>query len=170
MAKRKSVEGKDLMLFLDNKTIALSNSCTLNVSRDMDESSSKDDGVYRTVTPGNISWDISADSLFSPDPAADGDKQVSWVEMLKAEIEGKELVAWFTIVSNPSAAGLPSDGWTPKEGVGVKGKVYVNNTSATGAKGSASSLSLSFTGNGPLEFPGATQAANSEPAQQGNGE
>lgn len=159
MAKRKSVEGKDLMLFLDGKTIALSNSCTLNVSRDMDESSSKDDGVYRTVTPGNISWDISADSLFSPDPAQESDKQVSWVEMLKAEIEGQELVAWFTIVSNPSAAGLPSGGWTPKDGVGVTGKVYVNNTSATGAKGSASSLSLSFTGNGPLDFPTATQAA-----------
>lgn len=153
MAKRKPLEGKDLMLFLDGKTVALSNSCTLNVSRDMDEASSKDDGVYRTVTPGNISWDISADSLFSPDPAAENDTQVSWIELLKAEIEGKELEAWFTVVDNPSSAGLPDTGWTPKAGSGVKGKVYVNNNSATGAKGSSGSLSLSFTGNGPLDFP-----------------
>lgn len=153
MAKRKPLEGKDLMLFLDGKTIALSNSCTLNVSRDMDEASSKDDGVYRTVTPGNISWDITADSLFSPDEAAENDTQVSWIEMLKAQIEGVELEAWFTLVSNPSSAGLPAEGWTPKAGTGVKGKVYVNSNSATGAKGSSGSLSLSFTGNGPLDFP-----------------
>lgn len=155
MAKRKTTEGKDLMLFLDGKPIALSNSCTLNVSRSMDEASSKDDGPYRTVTPGDISWDISADALFSPDPASEDGVDISFVELLKAELEGKEVDAVFTIVNNPSTVGLPAGGWKPKEGVGASGKVYVNNLSATGAKGSAASMSLSFTGNSALNIAGA---------------
>lgn len=169
MAKRKSTEGKDLMLFLGGKPIALSNSCTLNVSRSMDEASSKDDGPYRTVTPGDVAWDISADALFSPDPATDDNTDISFVELLKAEVEGQELDAVFTIVGNPSSVGLPTGGWKPKTGVGASGKVYVNNLSATGAKGSAASMSVSFTGNGVLNIAGAdAQPTSGEPESPSN--
>ena len=150
MAKRKSVEGKDLMLFLDGNTVALATSCTLNVSRNMDEASSKDDGSWRTVTPGDAQWDISADSLFSPDPEDKTSKQVAFPDLFAALVEGKELEAHFTVVDTPSPNGLPEGGWMPKAG-GYKGKCYVNSSSISAAKGSSASSSFSFTGNGPLQ-------------------
>jgi hypothetical protein len=150
MAKRKSIEGKNLMLFIDNKTIALATSCTLNVSRNMDEASSKDDGSWRTVTPGDASWDISTDALFSPDKASDSDKQSSFYEAFAAMVEGNELTAVFTLAENANANGLPEAGWVPASTGGYTGKCYVNSANISAAKGSAASQSISFTGNGPL--------------------
>lgn len=138
------------MLFIDNKTIALATSCTLNVSRNMDEASSKDDGSWRTVTPGDASWDISTDALFSPDKASDSDKQSSFYEAFAAMVEGKELTAIFTLAENANANGLPETGWLPASTGGYTGKCYVNSANVTAAKGSAASQSISFTGNGPL--------------------
>jgi hypothetical protein len=150
MAKQKSTEGKDLMLFLDGYTVALATSCSINVTRNMDEANSKDDGPYRTVTPGTVSWDISTDSLFSPIDKNEGDKQVGFAYLFAAMVEGKELDAHFTIAGNATPNGLPDGGWTPKAGSGWQGKVYVNTSSITAANGSAASSSLSFIGNGPL--------------------
>lgn len=165
MAKRKSVEGKDLMLFLDGKTIALATSCTLNVSRNMDEASSKDDGSWRTVTPGDAQWDLSTDSLFSPDEKDDESKQIGFAEIFAALVEGRELSAHFTIVENKSSSGLPDGGWLPKAG-GYTGKCYANSTSISAAKGSAASNSISFTGNGPLQVDQTqTEAANEQGEQ-----
>lgn len=138
------------MLFIDNKTIALATSCTLNVSRNMDEASSKDDGSWRTVTPGDASWDISTDALFSPDKASDSDKQSSFYEAFAAMVEGKELTAVFTLAENANANGLPEAGWLAASTGGYTGKCYVNSANISAAKGSAASQSISFTGNGPL--------------------
>ena len=151
MAKRKSVEGKDLMLFIDGKTIALATSCTLNVSRSMDEASSKDDGSWRTVTPGDASWDLSADSLFSPDGDDTANNQLAFAQAFSSLVEGKELTAVFTLADNASSNGLPEGGWLPASAGGYTGKCYVNSTSISAAKGSAASSSFSFTGNGPLD-------------------
>ena len=150
MAKRKSVEGKDLMLFLDGKTVALATSCTLNVSRNMDETSSKDDASWRTVTPGDAQWDISADALFSAD-GEDANNQVAFADLFVSLVDGKELTAVFTLANNASSNGLPEGGWLPKSTGGYTGKCYVNSSSISAAKGSASSSSFSFTGNGPLD-------------------
>lgn len=139
------------MLFLDGNTVALATSCTINVSRNMDEASSKDDGSWRTVTPGDASWDISAESLFSPDSEDSAQKQIAFPDLFAALVEGKELEAHFTVAENASSNGLPAEGWMPKAGEGYKGKCYVNASSIAAAKGSAASSSFSFTGNGPLE-------------------
>lgn len=139
------------MLFLDGNTVALATSCTINVSRSMDEASSKDDGSWRTVTPGDASWGISAESLFSPDGEDSAQKQIAFPDLFAALVEGKELEAHFTVAENASSNGLPAEGWTPKAGEGYKGKCYVNDSSIAAAKGSAASSSFSFTGNGPLE-------------------
>lgn len=139
------------MLFLDGNTVALATSCTINVSRNMDEASSKDDGSWRTVTPGDASWDISAESLFSPDGEDSAQKQIAFPGLFAALVDGKELEAHFTVAENASSNGLPAEGWMPKAGEGYKGKCYVNASSIAAAKGSAASSSFSFTGNGPLE-------------------
>lgn len=153
------------MLFLDGNTVALATSCTLNVSRNMDEASSKDDGSWRTVTPGDASWDISADSLFSPDGEDSAQKQIAFPDLFAALVDGKELEAHFTIAENASSNGLPDGGWLPKAG-GYKGKCYVNSSSISAAKGSAASSSISFTGNGPLMADVAAAAASAEGDEQ----
>ena len=150
MAKRKPVEGKDLMLFIGGKTVALSNSCTLNLNRASNDASSKDDGVWATDTPGDMSWDISADGLFSADET-DTNNQLAYKELYEAQVNGTDLTIVFGIVSNKSQNGLPNDGWIAPSSGGYTGTAHVTSLSATGAKGNAATFSASFVGSGPLK-------------------
>ena len=151
MAKRNSAKARDLIVWLDNKPIALSTNCTLNISRAMNEvGQSKDDDDWRRVYPGVISWSVSVDSLFSPE-LEDADDQLVFNNIFLSLVEGKELTLTFTMVDNPSIVGLPTDGWTPKSKGGYTGKCFVDtNSLSAGMEGDASS-SFSFTGNGPID-------------------
>ena len=46
MSKAKSVLGKDLMLFIDGKAIALATSCKLGLSAETIDTQSKDSGIW----------------------------------------------------------------------------------------------------------------------------
>ena len=52
MSKAKSVLGKDLMLFIDGKAIALATSCKLGLSAETIDTQSKDsaDGISMKIT------------------------------------------------------------------------------------------------------------------------
>ncbi|MBO7285659.1 MAG: phage tail protein [Alistipes sp.] len=149
MAKRKAIEGKDLMLFIDGKTIALSNSCTLNLNRGSNDASSKDDGVWAEDVPGDMAWDISTDGLFSAEET-DTNNQLAYDALYSAMVEGKDLTIVFGKVSNPNQNGLPDGGWIAPTSNGYTGVAHVTNISATGAKGSAASMSVSLVGSGAL--------------------
>jgi hypothetical protein len=150
MAKRKPIEGKDLMLFIGGKTIALANSCTLNIDRGSNDAASKDDGVWGQDTPGDMSWNLSSDALFSAD-AADSNNQMAYDALFDAQVAGTDLTIIFGVVGNASSNGLPADGWTAPTKGGYTGTAHVTSLSLTGAKGSASSMSVSLVGSGELK-------------------
>lgn len=156
MAKRKSIEGKDLMLFIDGKSIALATSCTLNLQRASNDSSSKDDGVWASDTPGDLSWNISSDNLYSASEGADA-KQLAYDELFEAMVGSKDLQIVFGIASNKGADGLPEGGWLAPTSGGYTGVVHVTDLSLSGAKGSAASFSASFVGSGALKPQTAAQ-------------
>lgn len=159
MAKRKSTEGKDLMLFIGGKSIALATSCTLNLQRGSNDSSSKDDGVWASDTPGDISWNISSDNLFSISEGADA-KQIAYDELFTAMVNSQDLQVVFGIPQNKSANGLPEEGWLPPTSGGYTGVVHVTDLSLAGAKGNAATFSASFVGSGPLKPQEAAAAAS----------
>lgn len=149
MAKSKALEGKDVMLFLDNKTIALATTCTLNVTRESSDASSKDDGVWKTDVPGDMSWSAKSDSLFAPKVGLD-EAQLAYDELFKAMVESKDVAVVFGAVTNPGAGGFPEGGWIAPSTTGYAGKAHVTSLDWTGAKGSSATMSVSLTGNGPL--------------------
>ena len=51
MSKAKSVLGKDLMLFIDGKAIALATSCKLGLSAETIDTQSKDSGIWTEEQP-----------------------------------------------------------------------------------------------------------------------
>lgn len=169
MAKSKALEGKDVMLFLDNKTIALATTCTLNVTRESSDASSKDDGVWKTDVPGDMSWSANGDSLFAPKEGLDS-AQLAYDELFAAMVEGKDVDVIFGQVSNPGSNGLPEGGWLPPSDNGYTGKAHVTSLDWTGAKGSSATMSVSLTGNGALAPQAAAMALKAQTAQANDGE
>ena len=148
MAKAKSIDGKDLMISLGGKTIALATSCTINITRAMNSASSKDDGAWDNPVPGDMTWDCSSDSNFSAD-ASDTNNQEAFDSLFAAQVAGTALDVVFGVVSNPSSSGVPDGGWTLK-GM-YSGKAYVSELSATGAKNSPATFSVKLNGSGELK-------------------
>lgn len=148
MAKAKSIDGKDLMVTLGGKTVALATSCTINITRAMNSASSKDDGAWSESEPGDISWNVSSDSLFAAD-TSDGANQIAYDELFEQMVAGSEVVVAFGVVNNPSAAGLPANGWTLSSGM-YTGSAYISDLSTSGAKNSPANISVQLTGVGEL--------------------
>lgn len=147
--RRNNTQGRNVMILVNDKPIALATSHTLNSTRAMNDASTKDDGVYGYSEPGNISWTASIDSLFSFDPA-DDDGQVAYDFFMDAQQSGTPVEVIFGIVSNPSETGLPEGGWKIGAG-GRKGQAHVTDVQATGPNGSAATMSVSLQGIGKLE-------------------
>lgn len=169
MAKSKALEGKDVMLFIDGKTIALATTCSLNVTRESSDASSKDDGVWKRDVPGDMSWSGNGDSLFAPKEGLD-EAQIAYDELFKAMVEGKDVEVIFGQISNPGSNGLPEGGWLPPSNNGYTGKAHVTSLDWTGAKGSAATMTVALTGNGPLSPQAEVMALKPQAAQAGNGE
>lgn len=149
MAKSKALEGKDVMLFLDGKTIALATTCSLNVTRESNDASSKDDGVWKTDVPGDMSWTANSDSLFAPKEGLDT-TQLAYDELFKAMVGSKDVAVIYGAITDPSTGGLPEGGWVAPSTTGYTGKAHVTSLDWTGAKGSSATMTVSLTGNGPL--------------------
>lgn len=65
MSKAKSVLGKDLMLFIDGKAIALATSCKLGLSAETIDTQSKDSGIWTEKDIKKLSWNASSENVFS---------------------------------------------------------------------------------------------------------
>ncbi len=68
MSKAKSVLGKDLMLFIDGKAIALATSANWGSAETID-TQSKDSGIW-TEKDQETSWNASSENVFSADADA----------------------------------------------------------------------------------------------------
>ena len=62
------IKGRDLMLFINGKSIAFATSHSLTISMDTTETTSKDSGgKWVTSNAGKISWEVKTENLFSND-------------------------------------------------------------------------------------------------------
>lgn len=59
------VKGDELMVFLNNKSIAMATSHTLNITGNSIEISSKDSGFWGASEIGNITWEVTSENLFT---------------------------------------------------------------------------------------------------------
>ena len=136
MSKAKSVLGKDLMLFIDGKAIALATSCKLGLSAETIDTQSKDSGIW--------TWNASSENVFSADADAN-----SYDKLFALFLAHKPVVLKFGVVGNPDVNEMPAAGWTLAEGA-YTGSAVITSLEANAPDGDKATLSISFEGTGPL--------------------
>lgn len=154
MAKAKYVNGKDLMLFIGGKAIALATSCSVAINADLLDASNKDDGCWDAQDVGTLSWEATTDALMS----FDADRETDAVyETLFDAMVGRTLVnVTFGLPTNASTGcdGLPEAGWEAPDTAAATphytGKAMITSLEATGEKGSAATMRVTLSGNGAL--------------------
>lgn len=146
MTQAKEIEGKDLMLFLDGKTIALATSCKLTVNREYGDVRTKDTGKWTKKSPRNVTWSGSSDNLFSVDNSATGFKT-----LFDAQMTGKELKAQFGVIERPENEEMPENGWVLPDGT-YEGNVVITTLDLTAPQEGEATFTVSFDGSGAIEY------------------
>lgn len=156
MSKAKKVNGKDLMLWIGGKVIALSNSCTLTITASTSDGDTKDSGIWSDPEVVGLSFSASNQSVYSAD--ADRSNDLVYADLFDKMIAGEPVSVSFGIPSNKSDQGLPSAGWTaPATGVYL-GNAIITNLEAGGNKGSDAACSVSLQGVGALNLQAAPKS------------
>ena len=151
MSRAKQVLGKDLMLFINGKAIALATSCKLGVSAETTDTQSKDSGVWNEKGVKKIGWNCSSDNVFS------ADKDINGYDALFALMIAAEPVdIAFGIPSNAGTE-YPANGWSLPPAP-YTGKAIITSLEATGADGDKATFSTSLEGTGALN-PGDSAAS-----------
>ena len=153
MTYRKALRGKNMMAFVDEKAIALSTSCGLELTGDTEETSSKDSGNWKDFIMTMLGWTSSTDTLVS---AVDSDGDT-------ADIAYKELYAKFiamepiTLVfgeivgrTNANNERPETTGWVPPSDNGYTGQALITGLSFSAPVDGKATLSVSLQGTGAL--------------------
>lgn len=138
------VLGKDLMLFVEAKAIALATSCKLGLSAETIDTQSKDSGIWMEKDVKKMSWNASSENTFSADKDAN-----SYDKLFALMIERKPVTLKFGVTENTEAKEMPADGWTLAKGA-YTGKAIITSLEANAPDGEKATLSISFEGTGPL--------------------
>ena len=145
--KAKFVKGKDLMLFIGNAAIALASSHKLGIKADTTEASSKDDGIWDDSMVTKMSWEISAEALYSADAGVN-----SYDKLYEEMIKGEPIDVISGVPAN-KAAEMPDGGWQVPADTQVyyKGKALITSLDVDASKDGAAKMTASLKGVGKLE-------------------
>lgn len=145
--KAKKVNGKDLMLWIEGKVIALSKGCSLALSASMGDSATKDSGIWDDSEVVGISYTMQNQSVYSADEDRSNDQVYD--ALFDAMVARQPVGVTFGIPANKSDDGLPAAGWQPSPGC-YRGRSFITSLELNGEKGSAASVSVSLQGAGAL--------------------
>ena len=136
------IKGRDLMLFINGKSIAFATSHSLSISMDTTETTSKDSGgKWVTSNAGKISWEVKTENLFSND--GEGVTFENLFDLMTAQTP---IDAVFALEKN-SAKG----GWVPSTTGTFSGKVILTSLEASAPNEDNATFSASFVGTGELK-------------------
>ena len=150
MSKAKSVNGHDLMLWLNGKVIALSKSCKMNLTASTVDSETKDDGNWDAKEIISRGGTISNESVYSADKNRSND--LAYKDLMKAYLSDEPIDFSFGIASNVNSAGVPEEGWKAPTDDYVKGKSLITGLDFDGTKGSKGAISVSLATYGAVEL------------------
>lgn len=140
------IKGGDMMLFIDNKSIAYATNHTLEINAETSDTSNKDEGAgdWATQEVTLLSWTASSENLYSTDGQGN-----NFSDLFDLMIAKQPIDAIFSRKTG-NATDVPTGGWTssaPK----YKGKVVITSLSLNAQNGEYSTFTANFTGVGALE-------------------
>ena len=142
--KANAVLGKDFMLFVGGKALALATSCKLSISAETIDTQSKDSGIWTEKDIKKLSWNGSSENLFSAD-----DKVNGYDVLLDLMLKRKPIEAKFGIPANADSDEVPSSGWT-LPAASYSGNVLITNLELNAPDGDKATFSATFEGTGKL--------------------
>lgn len=136
------IKGQNLRLLIGGKCVAFSTSCTVHVSLNLEESSSKDStNNFTEQTPTGISWDMSCDALYSVDADATG---VNGINALDTVLSQQKVQVQFEQTQGEKNRVAVSGGAV------YSGDAWVNDISINAANRQNTSYTIQLTGDGQL--------------------
>lgn len=146
------IKGQNLRITIGGKYIAFATTCTIHLAAQLEESSSKDStNGFQEQSVTGMSWDISADALYSVDTDATGVNGVDALDLILAQ---QRVLVEF----------VQTTGAKNREDVGgsvtYSGYAYVNDISISAANRTNTSFSIQCTGDGVLTKGSAASSGN----------
>lgn len=154
MAKRKALKGKDFMVFVGGKAVALATNHTLSLATETSDTSSKDDGIWSDTEITGMSWTASSESIGAP--TEDAAVDISYEELMDMFLAAEPVDVVCGIPKNKSNDGVPEGGWQKPDSTTpslthYKGKALITALELNAPNKENSSISATFTGVGKLE-------------------
>ena len=146
MAKAKVLNGKDFMVFVNNEATALATSHKLTLNAETSDAASKDDGMWDESIVTKMSWEASTEALVSAEANVN-----SYDTLYDLFIAGQPVTLICGIPGNLTNDGVPTEGWQAPSTKYYTGQALITSLDRSDAKGSNSSMTVSFKGVGKLE-------------------
>ena len=136
------IKGQNLRLLIGGKCVAFATSCTVHVSLNLEESSTKDStNNFTEQSPTGISWDMSCDALYSVDADATGVNAISALDTVLAQ---QKVQVQFEQTQGEKNRVAVSGGAV------YSGYAWVNDISINAANRQNTSYTIQLTGDGEL--------------------
>ena len=146
MAKAKVLNGKDFMVFVNDEATALATSHKLTLNAETSDAASKDDGMWDESIVTKMSWEASTEALVSAEANVN-----SYDTLYDLFIAGQPVTLICSIPGNLTNDGVPTEGWQAPSTKYYTGQALITSLDRSDAKGSNSSMTVSFKGVGKLE-------------------
>lgn len=143
MAKAKQVLGKDLMLFVGGKAIALATSCKIGMSAETIDTQSKDSGIWNEKDIKKLGWNCSSENCFSADADING-----YDKLFALMVAAQPVDIAFGIPDNCGNS-LPAAGWELPQKP-YQGKALITSLELNASDGDKATFSVSLDGTGVL--------------------
>ena len=136
------IKGQNLRLLIGGKCVAFATSCTVHVSLNLEESSTKDStNNFTEQSPTGISWDMSCDALYSVDADATG---VNGINALDTVLAQQKVQVQFEQTQGEKNRVAVSGGAV------YSGYAWVNDISVQASNRTNTSYTIQLTGDGQL--------------------
>lgn len=138
------INGTDLMLFSKIGTtmsaFAGATTCSVSVSVEMLETSSKDSGKWKEQAARKLGWNCKSDQLMT----------IEGYDAVFAKMVSREVIDLeFGVAANAGSDGMPAGGWTVPTS-GYSGKAIITSLELTAGDGETATYSVSLEGTGAL--------------------
>ena len=146
--KAKKVDGKDILIFIGGKAVALTTDTSLSLKADTQDTSSKDDGIDGEKEITQLSWSANNDSYYSADERT---ADVVGDDLMDAFWKREVIDVVVGTPTNKSDSEVPEGGWTvPTTSNGWKGKAIITSFELKATNGQKATCSISLEGIGRL--------------------
>ena len=158
MARNNSdiVKGSKLMVFYNNLPIGFATSHSLSVTTNTTEVSTKDHGDYPAVIAQSISWEITAENLYS------NAGELIYMQIVKSKAPVDIVFAPANNYDNSNEPGVIDNDnkeWAfSSNDVIASGKALITSFSINAPSGDNATMSVTFTGVGELSTPNVDNA------------